>query len=240
MAEMDDKSKGKNGQGFIEQGIFLIICAIISAAVGFWASSNSMGKEIEKIKIEKTAENLQNDKIYIQNIVDSCLHYYTDVYFKLKYNKINRDDIPAIRAKINYLSLLYMIYVRPNHDNDTIFYRLEGNFHAALIFSGRGIKLSDDLDSQIEKEISFLAGYTKIIILSTKDKTQPIYTAESEKETKKLPNDETATADICTTLPFNTLGEPNIVGDCTISLSGDSTIKVKVYHITGKAELLSL
>lgn len=65
-------------------------------------------------------------------------------------------------------------------------------------------------------------------------------TAESEKETKKLPGDEIATADICTTLQFNTLGEPNIASDCTLSLSGDGTIKVKIYNITGKAESLSL
>ena len=45
MAEMDDKSKeskGKNGQGFLEQGIFMLICAIISAAVVFLASSYSI------------------------------------------------------------------------------------------------------------------------------------------------------------------------------------------------------
>jgi uncharacterized protein len=57
-----------------------------------------------------------------------------------------------------------------------------------------------------------------------------------EIETKTLPNSEIATADVCTTLRFNTLGEPNIGSDCLISLSGDSAIKVRVYNITGKAE----
>ena len=59
---------------------------------------------------------------------------------------------------------------------------------------------------------------------------------ESEKETKKLPNDETAIADICGTLSFNTLGEPNMASNCTITLSGGS--KIIVYSITGKAELI--
>jgi len=111
MAEMEDKSKeskGKNGQGFLEQGIFLIICAIISAAVSLWASSYSIGKEIEKMKIEKTAENLQNDKINFQNIIDSCLNYYSDVYFKLKYNKIKQDDILVTANHVIMLPLLSM------------------------------------------------------------------------------------------------------------------------------------
>ena len=87
-----------------------------------------------------------------------------------------------------------MIYVKPDHDNDTIFYRLEGNFHAALIFYDRGIKLSDDLDSQIEKGISSRARYSKLIILSTKEKTQPVYTPEEIlKERSNLYNIDTIT-----------------------------------------------
>ena len=55
-----------------------------------------------------------------------------------------------------------------------------------------------------------------------------------EQEAKKLPENETVTTDICNTLTFNTLGEPILSGDCIITLSGGS--KVKVFNITGKAE----
>jgi type II secretory pathway pseudopilin PulG len=61
-------------------------------------------------------------------------------------------------------------------------------------------------------------------------------------ERKKLPSETTVTGTTnltTNTMTFNTLGEPNIADDCIISLSGDSTIKVKVYNITGKAELSS-
>ena len=59
-------------------------------------------------------------------------------------------------------------------------------------------------------------------------------TDNMEQETKKLPENEVASADICNPLIFNTLGEPILTGDCIISLSGGS--KVKVFNITGKAE----
>jgi hypothetical protein len=139
-------------------------------------------KEIEKIQIE----NLQNDKNNLQNIVDSCLHFYADVYFKLKYNKINRDSISTIRAKMTYLSLLYKVYVRQNEDNDTIFYRLDGNFHAALILCDRGKKLGDDLDSNIKNGISFYEQYAKKVILAMKNKTLPPTSEEVQKERPNL------------------------------------------------------
>lgn len=56
-----------------------------------------------------------------------------------------------------------------------------------------------------------------------------------ETETKRLPGDESLSINGCgTPLRFNTLGEPNIPGDCTITLTGGSTIRV--FAITGKAE----
>jgi hypothetical protein len=66
---------------------------------------------------------------------------------------------------------------------------------------------------------------------------------DMQGERKKLPGDVTVTGitNLTTnTMTFNTLGEPNIVGDCNISLSSDSTIIVRVYNITGKAELVKL
>ena len=61
-----------------------------------------------------------------------------------------------------------------------------------------------------------------------------------ETEAKALPGQETITGSSCgMTITFNTLGEPVIgSGDCSISLSGDDTIRVIVYSITGKAEVV--
>lgn len=66
-------------------------------------------------------------------------------------------------------------------------------------------------------------------------------TFEIEIETKTLPNDETATPNFGNTLMFNSLGEPHNASSAfptpygQIQLSGGS--KIKIYDITGKAEV---